>query len=117
MTDRRPDFDSETFTPYELYERNSFEFGFLMKSWSQPFYGGSIVKVYGWSKYEAVNSKQGQVLYLPFPSLTREEYKHPETGNLTIPNQFVCSRNFDENRSFMIIENVAGKGWLPHDEA
>lgn len=113
MTDPRPDFDTETFTPYELFIQNNFKFGFLMKSWGQPFYSGSIVKVYGWLRFVAVPIQNNRMIYKPFPSQEREEFVHPQSGSLVLSNEFVCSRNLRETKEFLIIENVGGKGWLP----
>lgn len=109
MIDPRPDFESETLTPYEIFQRNSSSFGFQMKSWAQPFYGGSIVVVKGWLHWELRDDKRVAVARAE-PS----EWFDVHTKSFKPLESFVCSRMPDSNDFLLVIENIHGKGWLPH---
>ena len=110
MTDPRPDFETETFTPFHLFERSNFKFGFYMKSWSQPYYGGSVVRVVGWLHTKFL-SGQMIVNYENKPAI-RFDRKLMEDVRV---EKFVCQRVSNDCGDLMVIENIYGKGWLNHD--
>jgi hypothetical protein len=110
MTDPRPKFETETFTPFELYDQSGHRFGFHMKSWAQPHYGGSIVEVVGWLYwgYRRDGSR------FPLKGAEVCSYIDEIHGVEKTIDAFVCTRSDSGNNRLLIIENVYGKGWLLH---
>lgn len=108
MIDPRPDFETETFTPFELYEKNNCEFGFLMKSWGQPFYGGTVVEVLGWLHWGYYPGGR-EICFGLEPGFRFDKLKN-ESVQI---DSFVCKRTSSANMELMVIENIFGKGWLP----